>query len=594
MKASSHSERHYIQILAKLLGEHDEIPIRQLLDNCRTLQVDTGQFICRQGNPGESLFIVLSGRCRAMMEQGDAIQLLGDIAEGEPFGEFALFTKEPRSASVFAIRPSVVLEIDEATYLKLISLQPALSGKITRFLIARMNRNNQQKHLEAAPKNVAVITLQPEMDIGYWTDAIRSQFEVTGVKVQILEPDFHQQDDAGSLYQEMEESDALNFMFCNAHQPDWSRQCMIYADLVVLVTDFYAPAAPYDIEQRLGLYESHILRKKLYLVLLHPENGPQPENTARWFQGRKVTLHIHLRKNHAGDIARFCRIVTHQAVGLVLGGGGAKGFAHVGAVKAIIEAGIPIDVIGGTSAGALYGLAMAFLDFHIDRMEYYAADSAKRKLTSHDYTLPIVSIMTGNKMTNYLKSMFGTTCIEDFWISAYCVSTNYSAASMHIHTEGPAWKQVQASIAIPGVFPPVVIDGALHVDGGVMDNLPIEPMYRYPVRHIIAVALSGLRAYKVKYDETPSVWSLLRDKITRRYKYKVPPISALIINSLTLNSKQRQEQNKSGASLYVELDLAKTGMLDDSRWKKIMDKGYAQMQVHLQSLKHRKDDGQSW
>ena len=210
--------------------------------------------------------------------------------------------------------------------------------------------------------------------------------------------------------------------------------------------------------------------------------------------------------------------------------------------------------------------------------------SAKRRLTSNDFSWPIVSIMSGKKMAAFMQEMFGDSELEDIWVNSYCVSTNFSSSGTKVHDRGLICKMVRASIAIPGVFPPVVIDRQLHVDGGVVDNLPIEPMYRYPVRHIIAISLSGLETKQVEYDETPSAAMLLWDKITRKKKYKIPGISSLIINSLTLNSRQKQENTKAKVSLYFEMDLKEVGLLDDKKWNQTIQKGYDQVKMFLKNL----------
>jgi NTE family protein len=180
--------------------------------------------------------------------------------------------------------------------------------------------------------------------------------------------------------------------------------------------------------------------------------------------------------------------------------------------------------------------------------------------------------------------MFGESELEDIWVNSYCVSTNFSSSGTKVHDRGLVSKMVRASIAIPGVFPPVVIDRQLHVDGGVVDNLPIEPMYRYPVRHIIAIALSGLETKEVDYTETPSAGMLIWDKITGKRKYSIPGISSLIVNSLTLNSRQKQENTKAKVSLYFEMDLKEVGLLDDKKWSQTIQKGYEQMKAFLENL----------
>lgn len=580
---------HNRAILVKLLGDLDDEVLTQILEKGKAIELDTGSFLFHQGDLDNSIYIVLSGRFRALATQTDGnLHALGDIGEGEPIGEFALFMGEPRSASVVAIRKSVVLELKENEYLEIVAKFPAFSTKLTRFVVNRLRRNVLQQHLEAPAKNIAVINLQSENDIAEYTDAIKAQFESLNVSIQILDQDSHAEMELQQVYDALEQHEGLNFLVCNDEDLDWSRRCIIYADLVVLATDFYADSKIHEIERHLDLYSQNILNKKIYLLLLHPEEAKFPENTRRWFEDRKIDLHIHYRKNHGPDIRRFARILSNKAIGLVLGGGGAKGFAHFGVIKALYENGIEIDFLGGTSAGALYGLTASFCDFDRKMIDFYSHDSASSKLTKNDFTIPLISIMSGRKMTNYLKKMMGNAHLEDFWVGSYCVSTNYSNASAKVHERGLAWKQIEASIAIPGIYPPVVIDKQLHVDGGVVDNLPIETMYNYPVQHIIAISLTQLRSQPVDFEETPSASKLLLSKITGKKKFRIPGIASILVNSLTLNSRQKQEMTKSGVELYLELDLKGIGMLDDTRWKEIVQKGYDQMKTALENFPEEK------
>ncbi|MFD2200404.1 patatin-like phospholipase family protein [Shivajiella indica] len=573
---------HNRAILLRLFGTLEEELLNQILEKGKVMELDTGEYLFHQGDPDSSLYIVLSGRFRALAEQeGDTWHALGDIGEGEPIGEFALFLGEPRSASVVAIRKSIVLELKEKDYLGIVAKHPAFSTKLTRFVVNRLRRNTLQQHLETSAKNIAVINLQSENDITDYTEAIKAQFESLNVSIQILDHDSHAKMALQDIYDTLEQHEGLNFLVCSGENLEWSRQCIIYADLVVLATDFYADNRIYEIERHLDLYSNNILNKKIYLLLLHPEEAKFPENTRRWFEGRKIDLHIHYRKNHGPDIRRFARILANKAIGLVLGGGGAKGFAHLGAIKALYDMGVEIDFLGGTSAGALYGMTASFSDFNREKIDFYSQDSANSKLTRNDFTVPLISFMSGKKMSNYIKKMMGNTYLEDFWVASYCVSTNYSNASTKVHDRGLARKQIEASIAIPGIYPPVVIDRQLHVDGGVVDNLPIETMYKYPVKHIIAISLTQLKSQPVEFDETPSPKKILLNKLTGKKKYRIPGITSILVNSLTLNSRQKQEMAKSGVEIYLELDLKGIGMLDDTRWKEIVQKGYDQMKAAL-------------
>jgi len=578
LDSSLSKNEHNRKILLRLFGNLEESLITQILENGKSLELETGAFLFHQGDKDNSLYIVISGRFRALAKQDDGMMhALGDIGEGEPIGEFALFMAEPRSASVVAIRKSIVLELKESQYLDIVSKHPEFSSKLTRFVVNRLRRNSLQQHLETSAKNIAVINLQSGNDITEYTDAIKKEFESLNVSIQILDHESHANLETQTMYDTLEEHTGLNFLVCSDADLNWSKQCIIYADLVVLATDFYAESEIQKIEKHLDLYSQNILNKKIYLLLLHPENAKFPENTSRWFADRKIDLHIHYRKNHGPDIRRFARILSNKAIGLVLGGGGAKGFAHLGVIKALGEAGVDIDFLGGTSAGALYGLTAAFCDFDKDKIDFYSKDSAQSKLTSNDFTFPVVSFMSGKKMSNYLKKMMGITYLEDFWVGSYCVSTNYSNATSRVHNRGVAWKQIEASIAIPGIYPPVVIDHQLHVDGGVVDNLPIETMYNYPVSHIIAISLTQLKSQPVDFDETPSSGSILWNKITGKKKYRLPGITSILVNSLTLNSRQKQEMSKSGVAIYLEMELKGIGMMDDTKWKEIVQKGHDQM-----------------
>ena len=575
---------HQKQLFHKLFGGIDDGTLEEIFTIGRQLELKAGDYLFHQGARENVLYIVLSGRLRALIEAEGEFRILGDIGEGEPVGEFALFTNEPRMASVLAIRKSVVLEFNQQEYQTLVGKNPALATALTNFVIQRLRRNTFQQNKSTPPKNIAIINLQPENDLSPWTKDMEKYFSDKKTSIQIYDNDSVDHSKDQELFGSLEQHEGLNILVCDHQNKIWSHQCLVYADLVIVATDFNADPSLYQIEKELDLYTQNILNKKLYLLLLHQEDVKMPENTAKWLQNREVNLHIHIRQNNQADVRRFCRIITNQAVGIVLGGGGAKGYAHLGVVRALLEEGIEIDFLGGTSAGAIYGISMSYVNFEFNKIQELSEDSVKRKLTSNDFALPMLSIMTGRKVKKFLKDTYGESHLEDLWINSYCVSTNFSKASAKIHTNGLLWKQVMASMAIPGIFPPVVIDKYLHVDGAVMDNLPIEPMYQYPVGNIIAVSLSGLSDRQVDFPESPASWTLFWDKITGKRKFRLPGIASIMINSLTLNSLQKQEVTKSKVSHYFELNLKGFGFMDDKKWKQIQEKGYQQTMEYLENL----------
>ena len=574
----------YFQLFHKLFGELNEELLSQIIQSGKKRMFNTGEYLFHQGESEQALYIVLSGRLRVIKEDSNGIRILGDIGEGEPVGEFALFTGEPRMASVLAIRKSTVLELSQKDYLNLVALNPTLANSMTRFVIHRLRRNTFQQNQSTPPKNIALIKLQADQDLSPWTVDMEAFFLENQIPVQVFDHDSQKDLSDQEFFDSLEQYPGVNILLCSETHPNWSHQCLVYADLVILATDFQANPELYSIEKELNLYSQSILNKKIYLLFLHGSGAQMPKDTHKWLSPRLINLHIHVRQGNQKDIRRFCRIITNNATGLVLGGGGAKGYAHLGVVKALQEKGIEIDFLGGTSAGAIYGITMSFSDFDFGKIEAITQEAVNSKLTSNDVSIPLISILSGKKLKRFVSRLFLNYGLEDIWVNSYCVSTNFSRASAKIHERGPIWKQVMASMAIPGVFPPVVIDQYLHVDGAVMDNLPIEPMYRYPISKIIAVSLSGLPDRKVEYENTPGNWTLLWDKFSGKRRYRLPNVGSLIINSLMLNSHQKQEVTKSKVSHYFELNLKGVGLLDESKWKEILQKGYEQTQEYLDLL----------
>lgn len=567
--------------LVSLFGEMSDAQLEHILSVANIRELETGQYIFQQGEIGNAFYIVLSGRLRALQNTDDGIFILGDISAGEPVGEFSLFTREVHSASVIALRKSSVLRIEDDEYLSLIKEFPSFANTLTKFVIDRLRRNAQQKKSDAAPKNIAIINLQPGNDVSVYTSSIEQQLREMGLEINIYDHLSLTENNYNVAFDNMDKQAGINFLVCDMESPQWARQSIAYSDLVIVATAFDEDPSLYEVEKMLELYTSNVMNKKIYLLLLHPENAPLPINTRKWFEGRIFDLHLHIRANKLADIRRFCRIVTHQAIGLVLGGGGARGFAHVGVLKALMEAGIEFDFVGGTSAGGIYGCTMTHSDFELPKIMELCRVAANRKPTSYDITLPFVSLMSGKKMRRFLLELFQESCLEDLWVNTFCVSTNYSNASLKVHERGLTRQQVEASIAIPGVFPPVIINKQLHIDGGVIDNLPVEPMYNKPVRHIIAVSLSAEASSPVDIKEVPSSWKLLWSKITGRSNLQLPGLSSILINSITINSRHRQDTNRLHVSLYIELDLKQYQFLDWSHWEQILQKGYEQTQKQL-------------
>ena len=264
----------------------------------------------------------------------------------------------------------------------------------------------------------------------------------------------------------------------------WTRRCLAQADQVLILADAKGSPVPGPVEKTMA--DGPFKSLSRILVLLHPDGSRPPARTAAWLEHRQPAMHLHLRMDRHSDMERLGRIIAGRAVGVALSGGGARGFAHVGALEALDQAGIPVDIICGTSMGALMAAQYAVgWDFQTMRKK----NGAVVREMGIDLTFPIVSLSSGTALVRALKLFLGDVNIEDLWQPFFCVSSNLTRAQVRVHARGSLRRAVQASAA-PGIFPPVEDGGDLLVDGAFLSNLPADILSARHRVKIIAVDVS--------------------------------------------------------------------------------------------------------
>ncbi|KAL7662494.1 Lysophospholipase NTE1 [[Candida] zeylanoides] len=198
---------------------------------------------------------------------------------------------------------------------------------------------------------------------------------------------------------------------------------------------------------------------------------------------------------HKDDFLRLARILSHEAVGLVLGGGGSRGISHIGVVAALEKHGIPVDLIGGTSIGSFVGGLYA-KDYNsvsiYGRAKVFSTRVSSLWRSILDLTYPVTSYITGYEFNRGIWKTFGFSEIEDFWLRYFCNSTNITNSTMDIHEKGYSWRFIRASMSLAGLLPPIAYDGCMLLDGGYLDNLPVMEMKRKGAKYIIAVDVGSV------------------------------------------------------------------------------------------------------
>jgi predicted acylesterase/phospholipase RssA len=272
-------------------------------------------------------------------------------------------------------------------------------------------------------------------------------------------------------------------------------------------------------------------------------------------------------------VERVGRLLSGKGIGLVLSGGGARGFAHIGALRAIREEGIPIDRVGGTSIGSIVAAMTALLWDYPTMLEQ--ASSFNYRM---DYTFPAVAVTAGKNLTAQLKKRFGDQEIEDLWISFFCVSTDLNESRLRVHERGLLWKYVRASASIPGLFPPIIDGEAFLVDGGIVNNMPVDIMQGYEdIGTVIAVDVSAPERLQSGLPMTGSLsgWRVLTEKLLWfRPRVAVPSLAKILVLSALTKSAEINEHMRKIADFYVRLPVRDYGMLEFNKIKCIAETGY--------------------
>ena len=305
------------------------------------------------------------------------------------------------------------------------------------------------------------------------------------------------------------------------------------------------------------------------LVLLH-DGDLMRGVAARWLDQHPGMAHHHVA--HASDIARVARLLTGRGVGIVLSGGGARGFAHIGIVKALRAAGIPIDLVGGTSMGAILGAGVA-QRWSIEELTERFRRAFVEAKPLRDYTLPLVSLVSGRRVSKMLRHAFGDLTIEDLPLDFFCVSSNLTTGHSVVHRRGELWRWLRASVAIPGVLPPVLHRGEVLVDGGTMNNLPVDAMRELGRGPVIGCDVGADRAFTSEADEAdvPLPWQLLS---WLREKRRRPNIFQILWRAGMVNSSAMTAAHGEKSDLLLQPPLAQIDMLNWRAFDRAIEAGY--------------------
>ena len=576
--------------LSRHFGVQDKEFHSFIADNADYIDLTTGDILIRQGEQSDAVYFLLSGHLRVLVETPDGTQTpVGEVGRGETVGELALFTGKTRGANVVAIRDSIVAKISGETLEQAIGKKPKIALKITRQIIERFERSQAMTAPPTVPVNLTFLPITSGVDIDDFVSRIAAIRKAKGQKTRIIDVDYIENHLGGldrpdvflprgnvSLaLSDLELKYSGLFFAVNSSDKNWCHTAVHHSDEVVLVAD--ANAVPDISEIETELLRGHEnLRAQTTLVLLHDDNRQSPRHTSNWLKVRNVKRHFHIRKTNAEDYARLNRILSGQATGLVLAGGGARGIAHLGVMTALGELGMEFDYIGGTSAGAIMGsfpaMGVAAEDIKSATRDIFMNSPFGN--ISGDYNwLPMLSLLKGQRARKVsqkaaLDNAGAEIDMEDCWKTFFAIASNFTTHQEQVLSHGDLVRNVLASFSIPGLMPPVLIDGDLLFDGGSFNNFPVDQMRRLGARHIVGIDLLPDVVHKHELNNLPTTGGILRDKMrsrkAQRYR-RLPSMPNTLLTASVITSMARQKKLRAHVDILFQPNTRGVSLLD---WKK--------------------------
>jgi NTE family protein len=540
--------------------------------------VPSGWPILTAGEAPDGVWFLVSGSLAAFRpaDKGGH-RLLGYVRPGEPVGEMALIAREPHTSSVFAMRDSELLKLSPDAFEQLIQSQPKLMEHVARLMLTRA-RVDARAGARADPKVYALISTSPTIDIKLRARVLQAGLQRLGARAVIVTPEDQQALSSEGMnsawFDALERDNDAVFLVTPIADTPWFRACLRQADRLW----FFARA---DARPSLPLLPpedpSPARQFRLVdLVLLHHGADRKAASTNEWSNACEAMRVFHWRDMNDADTARLARVVARRSVGLVLSGGGARAYAHIGVVRALREAGLPFDVIGGTSMGAIIAACVA-MGWPDDEIEQRITKAFVESNPLGDYTLPVVSLVKGRRVDDRLQEAFGETLIEDLDVPFFAVSTDLVSADMRVHRGGLLRRALRASISLPGILPPVVDGDGLLVDGAVLRNFPVDVLkdiHRGPIIGVDVALRDGIDPEDFRDPPGFMGW------IAAHGFQSAPPIASLLMRAATL--KIDPWEGRSGADLLIVPDMPDVDLRNWKRFDDVVAAGYEAAVAALQ------------
>ncbi|XP_054828819.1 patatin-like phospholipase domain-containing protein 6 isoform X2 [Eublepharis macularius] len=648
--------------------------VRQMDFAIDWMAVEAGRALYRQGDKSDCTYIVLNGRLRSVIQKGSGKkELVGEYGRGDLIGVVEALTRQARATTVHAVRDTELAKLPEGTLNNIKRRYPQVVTRLIHILSQKILGNLQQlrgpfrgsglsvassSELTNPASNLSTVAVLPVCDdvpMAAFTLELKHALNAIGPTLLLTSDiirarlgasaldSIHEYRLSGWLAQQ-EDIHRIVLYQTDCTLTPWTVRCIRQADCILIVGLGDHEPMLGELEQML---ENTAVRALKQLILLHREDGPSPARTVEWLNMRSwCSGHLHIRcprrvfsrrspnklremyekvfeKNadRHSDFSRLARVLTGNTIALVLGGGGARGCSHVGVIKAMEEAGLPIDLIGGTSIGSFIG-ALYAEERSAVRTKQRAREWAKSMnsvfATVLDLTYPITSMFSGSAFNASIHKVFQDKQIEDLWLPYFNVTTDITASAMRVHKDGSVWRfvrasasytpylppicdpkdshllvdgcyvnnvpgslwrYVRASMTLSGYLPPLCDpkDGNLLMDGGYINNLPADIARNMGAKTVVAIDVGSQDETDLcNYGDSLSGWWLLWKRLNPwAQKVKVPDMAEIQSRLAYVSCVRQLEVVKSSSYCeYIRPPIDRFKTMDFGKFDEIYDVGY--------------------
>ena len=594
------------KILANFYSkEVDNNILKELMNSGEWINLKDNTKLFEFGEQSDSIFFLIRGFLKAFIPNKSELQEVGEIKEGEVIGEMGLLSDEPRSASIYSTRESLLFKITKDKFDNLMLKNPSVLFALSKQIILRFKKNQNLKNENENTIFLNLLHTSKNLDnsivnsnFGKSMEKALNKYE----KAYYLNKTIVEEVLSIKNINKTLESDGKSFIlddFINKISKDykyiildseinntpWTTWCTTLSDKYLFLLN---PSLGIDNDEIINLMNNiqsdtpnHLMVDR-QLIICHDNKNIFPSGTIEHLNALDpVSIHYHINIKQENDFLRLARMITNKSVGLAFGGGGARALAHIGVYKAILEKNIPIDVVCGTSAGSMMAAIIAS-GYSVDEVEeIWEKFSKDIKITLSDYNLPHSSVWNGENLYNSYFKIFENRRIEDLWLPMFGCAANITSAELEVIDRGKIWRAVRASSSLPGALSPVIENNSLFVDGGLMNNLPGNILKEKYNSKIISINVSPEVELEPKFEKFPNQNNLFLKKLFLNKRYRaeyghlnIPTLGEIMIRSIMTGSANKTKEVAEMSEIFFDVPTNGYSMTDFIGAKSLIKKGY--------------------